>query len=1035
MLNKKDFSFLLLVIIIGLANPVHSQILTGGLPFIQNYNKEDYKTSENQHWAVIQNKEGLIFFGNNEGLLIFDGVNWELLELPNKSVVRSLAIDSKGVIYVGGKNEFGMLSGNAELGYKYISLADSLAKEDKIMEDIWRIYVNERDEIIFQSVANVIIWDHTRFKVMFPKDKFHLSFFVNNTFYVNERNHKGLQVYEDGALMPVSNAEALVEYSIYEILPYSNTELLIVTRSQGTLIYNINTGLISENANWNATNEVLKTLRVFSAKKYAVDTYLFGTLKGGLVIVKNGKIEQILNKELGLIDNTIWSLFIDQNKNLFIALDNGISYVSLNSPVRLFNQSSGINNGVLAIEKFDDKLYLGTINGIMVSDSKSKFSEAGDNIGFVWQLITIDNELYATTYNGLLKLNSKGKFIRIGPPEFVWKVIVLKQYPNKVIAGIRDGGLMIFERTDQGLVYLKKINGFDRSSRWFEEDSKGRIWVSHYNRGVTLLNLSNNADSVVSIDYFSAENGLPSNTNNYVFKSAKFSNQLGIIVGTENGAFTFNDSLKQFQKIDILEPLKSEKFLNQYVEYDDKKAVYQYGERVGIVHFNRDTISKISSKHFSFFASNFCDIIKPISSEEVLFGTTTGVYYYNANKINQETTAKDFDLVFRKLMLGNKKYSSSANSIEVPYGDNTFIAEFSLPFYNHNNSTEYQYKLRGFDETWSDWSTTKYKEYTNLREGDYEFLVRSLNINQDISEIKSFNFKIIPPIYRSISAMVLYIITSIIFIWLIVIYNLKRVKKEKLQLQLIVEERTSKLSLQNVELKALHEEKDNILNIVAHDLRSPFNHIKGLIHLLTIDNALEEKQMEYVSKIENSIVQGNQLIRDLLDVSSVQQNTALNYETVSIKRLMDGLQSNCLNKAKEKSQQLIFNIETDVTSLKTDYLLLHRLLENLISNAIKYSEIGKLVTVTVSGGEDSISFSVIDQGPGFSKEDEALMFKKFQKLSAKPTNKESSTGLGLSIVKIIADKLGAIIKVNTTVGKGAEFIIELKNDNKITIDD
>ncbi len=1035
MLKNKVLLFLLLVLIIGLTNPVSAQFLSGGLPDIQNYDKEDYKTSENQHWAVIQNKEGLTFFGNNEGILIFDGANWELLELPNKSVVRSFAIDSSGVIYVGGKNEFGKLTGNAELGYNYVSISDSLPEEDKRMEDIWHIYVTDKDHIIFQSFASVIVWDRTDFKVVYPQDKFHMSFFVENAFYVNERNNRGLLMYVNDTLRSAPNGVALANFSIYAMLPLSNTDMLVITRSNGTFFYNKKTGVLKRDKSWDATNHLLKRHNVFSAVKYDDETYLFGTLRSGLIIVKNGKIHQILNKDFGLIDNTIWSIYVDGSKNLLLALDNGISYVTLNSYVRLFNQSSGVSNGVLAVEKHNNQLFIGTIKGILSNKSPDKFSEVGASNGFVWQLITIDNDLYATTYNGLLKRTNKGDFIHIGPKEYVWKIIVLREHPNKVIAGTRDGGLLLYERTANGLRFLKKIKGFDRSSRWIEEDNKGRIWVSHYNRGLMLLTLSNDADSVLSTRDFSIENGLPSNTNNYVFKSARFAKHLGIIIGTENGAFTFDDTKDRFTKIKALDKIIGERFLSQYIEYDGNKAAYQYGEHIGIIHFKNDSITDLTLKPFSYFSSNYCDVIKPISSDEVIFGTTTGMYYYDAKKINKEAISKDFDLVFRKLMLGNKKYSSSSSSIEVPYGDNTFIVEFLLPFYNHNNSTEYQYKLKGFDETWSDWSTTKYKEYTNLREGDYEFLVRSLNINQDKSEAKSFNFKILPPIYRTISAMVLYITISIIFIWLIVIYNLKRVKKEKMQLQLIVEERTSKLSLQNVELKALHEEKDNILNIVAHDLRSPFNHIKGLIHLLTIDNTLEEKQMEYVSKIESSIAQGNQLIRDLLDVSSVQQDTVLNYETVSIQKLIDGLQSNCLSRANIKSQQLLFNIDTNIKSINTDHLLLHRLLENLISNAIKYSEIGKLVTVSVNGGDDSISFSVMDQGPGFSKEDEALMFHKFQKLSAKPTDNESSTGLGLSIVKIIANKLGANIKVNTTVAKGTEFIVEIKSDNIIAIDD
>nr|WP_282036285.1 ATP-binding protein [Saccharicrinis aurantiacus] len=101
------------------------------------------------------------------------------------------------------------------------------------------------------------------------------------------------------------------------------------------------------------------------------------------------------------------------------------------------------------------------------------------------------------------------------------------------------------------------------------------------------------------------------------------------------------------------------------------------------------------------------------------------------------------------------------------------------------------------------------------------------------------------------------------------------------------------------------------------------------------------------------------------------------------------------------------------------------MLNNLISNAIKFSEKGKHIHLTVLESGDFVSFKIKDEGPGITEEDQKLMFKLFQKLSARPTNGESSNGLGLSIIKKLTDKLHGQIKVNTKIGEGTEFIIEL----------
>ncbi len=155
---------------------------------------------------------------------------------------------------------------------------------------------------------------------------------------------------------------------------------------------------------------------------------MFGTLNNGLVALRNDSIDVYLNKEQGLIDNTIWGITIDSQNNIFLALDNGISYVTLNSPIRLYNDKFGLKGTVLAVEKFNEILYVGTTFGLFKQVSTSNF-EMVDNInGYVWHLLIVENHLYASTYSGLLRIDENQHIVKLAGDQYLWNLTPLSKH-------------------------------------------------------------------------------------------------------------------------------------------------------------------------------------------------------------------------------------------------------------------------------------------------------------------------------------------------------------------------------------------------------------------------------------------------------------------------------------------------------------------------------------------------------------------------------------------------------------------------------
>lgn len=232
----------------------------------------------------------------------------------------------------------------------------------------------------------------------------------------------------------------------------------------------------------------------------------------------------------------------------------------------------------------------------------------------------------------------------------------------------------------------------------------------------------------------------------------------------------------------------------------------------------------------------------------------------------------------------------------------------------------------------------------------------------------------------------------------------------------------------NKKLTVLNEEKNTLMGVVAHDLRSPLNNMKGLMSLVKMENAsLSPEQSHYFHLVDDTMERMRDMIDRVLDVSVVEDmKVNLNLKKVDLGQAMNFVAGNFELLASKKSIQIHADLPVSKHFIFADYNYLLQVIENLLSNAIKFSESGKSIFLNVFQEEDSETMIVRDEGPGISDEDQTRLFNKFQKLSAKPTDNEQSTGLGLSIVKKFVDAMQAEISCESQLGKGTSFIVRFK---------
>ncbi|MBT1688067.1 ATP-binding protein [Dawidia soli] len=239
-----------------------------------------------------------------------------------------------------------------------------------------------------------------------------------------------------------------------------------------------------------------------------------------------------------------------------------------------------------------------------------------------------------------------------------------------------------------------------------------------------------------------------------------------------------------------------------------------------------------------------------------------------------------------------------------------------------------------------------------------------------------------------------------------------------------VEEQNKMLATKNEALEELHREKDGLIGVVAHDLRSPLNRIAGLATLVEMGQSLNDEGKELVGIMQKVCSEGNGLIRDLLEINQYEHHEALTLVPLNVGQFVDTLAAHYTGALEKKQLTMVLRNDPD-SVVQTDSHCLNRIIDNILTNAIKFSPPGRSIYIDTEAQPAAVTLRIRDEGPGFHPDDLSRVFRKFTRLSARPTGGESSTGLGLSIVKTLVEKLHGTITLESVWGAGATFVITL----------
>ncbi|MEO6253581.1 MAG: triple tyrosine motif-containing protein [Ferruginibacter sp.] len=795
---------------------------TIGFPDIINYSKQTYKAGL-QNWDIKQDKNGIVYFANNEGLLSFDGSFWNNHPLPNKTNVRSVEIAPGNRIYVGGQDELGYFAPAANGRLFYNSLIEQIAVKDRSFGDVWDI-VAFKGNIYFRSSKKIFKFTERAVAVFNAPSEWDYLGECNGKLYAHDYA-TGLLKFENEIWAPVFAENILpVNDPVTAIISIQKDSAIITTLKNGLFVLSDTRISLLQSDN----NQRFKNERIYAATSINKEWIALATNNNGVYITDTkGNIIQSFTRTEGLQNNNVLSIFLDNERNLWLGLDNGIDLITYNSSIKQIKPMLQDGSGYNAII-FDRRLFLGTSNGLFsvplqqvqdMSFSRGSFTAVANAKGQTYSLANINSQLLMGHHEGAFTIKNNIANT-ISQNKGFWNFVPLSNtFPTGRIVAGGYTGLTIFDFSNGQFIDSKKIPGFEESSRFVELDKDSNIWVSHPYHGI--FKMMHNPDGSYNTLTYNEKKGLPSLLNNHIYT---IKNEL--VVATEKGVYVLNKQKDLFEPSSFYQKLLGGQSIRYLKEDGNGNIWFIHEKTLGVIDFSKKEplviyLPELNNKMLSGF-----EFIYPVNESNIFLGGEKGFYHINYEKYKQ--TLPRLQVQVRTLRIINMTdsllfggYYNNDNQVQdadnipsINYRWKTLRIEYSSSLFGNKANLEYSYRLKGYDNNWSEWTNRTEKEYTNLPAGKFSFEVKVRNNLGNESEVATYTFNVLPPWYKTNWAKACYLLLLIaglyfLYKWQTKKFKLQQVKYEEEQKRLryihdleIAKSESELVTLRNEKLEA-----------------------------------------------------------------------------------------------------------------------------------------------------------------------------------------------------------------------------------------
>ncbi|MBP5217581.1 MAG: hypothetical protein J6Z47_01360 [Bacteroidales bacterium] len=476
-----------------------------GLPFspiVRNWSVRQNHAAK-QNWSLAQADDGVIIIGNGKGLLEFDGHSWLLHDLVNGNCVRSVMADGDR-IYIGAYRQFGYWDRKAE---KYVSLSDTLEKDKVGDDDVWNICKTADGTIVFQSFSAFYTFDGkevTTVGGIYPLNLFS----VRGKLWSQQIEGGFFTVNPDGTLGEEIIGDPGQGGQIVSVLPYGEEDILLLTLSDGLKVYHKSgslTRLVTDFEDKLRSNTFNRGCRTPEG------LYLLGSVTDGLFACDSlGHLKWSANTRNGLQNNTVLGFTTDRDKNVWVALDDGISLIKSNSALSRYKPFQEDIGMVYDVLDHGGRFYLATNQGLFVW-SGGNLKRLSNDKDQVWYVSAFGDQVLSGNNTGTLSIIGENSYKEKQDVRNIGSFCIRRAYLSDGNAYLVEGtysGLNIYSQTADGRwAFRNSINGLSLT-RQIEIDSNGEIWCQHFHGGIKKVRLNDSLTGVGDIEEFEEIGGV-----------------------------------------------------------------------------------------------------------------------------------------------------------------------------------------------------------------------------------------------------------------------------------------------------------------------------------------------------------------------------------------------------------------------------------------------------------------------------------------------------------------------------------------------
>ena len=997
--------------------------LNSGIPYFEVFTPSDYPGEQQNRW-ITQWIDGSMLIANSGGMLQHSDSKWRIFGSEKVTFISRLKRSSadSSIIWSGSFSNLGYFEHSDTALFSYRSLTELLPDSLRDFSNIMAIEEFNGD-VFFLNDLYLFKYNLETKRIGLPEDVYELIQEESDQItHISKWENSLFAFLDSGRILRLSSSGNASIFnperdqgfrSVTTSIPWMQY-LLLADKNRGLLLFDgVSIQEFDNKVNDYIVEHIPLDVAVFKDGRIAVSTDDGGTV----VINRRGEFEYLLSAKTGLKENIHNSLYIDHNQDLWIAGNESISKIYTGVPIQhLSGETFGFGDA-LQITHFDNRFYVGSIDGLYVQESpmedilevspKELFTKISIPSPF-WEFEEIDGELWTGSNSGIYRINGQSL-----TKLFDIETFFLRPFGEDKILTVSSNGVEL----------LTKLNG-----KWVHEGTldvaafyvyslvvtnENTFWAGGVQGQLIKVTYDQETNRFSQKKYQKEDGLLPSDTYEPTIQNGE------LIINSSTGYMKYDvqsDRLVAFEELN-----KEMGSWGEYLSVDESGnywANYITSNSRGIVKFEKTSENEWEKRNTEFKISpdHFGDFIEA-NGPHLWVGSTESVMYRDLSIQFERNTPEVYIWQIQSLF-DQKILSLSGKIEEIPYDQRDIGITLASNSYRFPEKNKFRYKIENGE--WSGWRTEPEVTMNKFLPGSYSLTVQTRNYIQQVSEPVTYSITIAAPWYLSNLAYGIYLFSLLGGIGLVVRglsnYNIRR-EMEKIKLQ-----EADKM----FELDAM---KDRLFANISHEFRTPLTISHGLVKkaLQEFSNGgTNEIKKQDLLVMNRNMIRLKDMVDQIIDLTKSDQNyLTLKQKHYRAQKLVSLSVESFRSLAEFHGHHFEFKDETKEGVLFVDRPKVEIMINNLISNAIKFTPKGGKIVIKSEVKDHQFTLTVSDTGRGIPAGDEEAIFERFHRIEQGDDEYVEGMGVGLELSRTLARLHNGDVIAESGVAQGAKFVLTL----------